>query len=301
MSNSNTNSNININRSNPDISDASHDSDRAVKDAPAFDFYPERWSQGTRHLTKVERCDYLDLLGFQWSNDGLPGELDAIARILGYRKASQIPAAVLEKFPLCEDGKRRNARLEVIRSEQRERIRKRKERGKLAAATRWLERDGGGGSPGERRRQKRRGADANALLEHRSGDACPMLKHLENDANAMHKQCPPPTTHHPPQDSVSSPPASRPTLEQARTAANQVGVTVEEADAWWHAREASGWMRGMVGGGTVAVGLNWHADLKAYTNRAHERKAHLAAKAKPPPVGAAGAMRAGDSSNPRKF
>src|SRR5215213_1980671 len=100
---------------------------RMSRDAPAFDFYPERWSQGTRHMSKVERCDYLDLLSFQWSNEGIPGDLDAVARILGYRRASQIPASVLEKFPAGVDGKRRNERLEVIRTDQRERIRKRSE------------------------------------------------------------------------------------------------------------------------------------------------------------------------------
>ncbi len=41
------------------------------KDAPAFDFYPERWSHGTRHLSKVERCDFLDLLAVQWTENGI--------------------------------------------------------------------------------------------------------------------------------------------------------------------------------------------------------------------------------------
>src|SRR3954470_10950052 len=101
-------------------------SELTFKDAPAFDFFPERWSQGTRHMSKVERCDYLDLLAFQWTEGAVPGDLQAVARILGYRRATQIPALVLEKFPVCSDGRRRNGRLEMIRQEQRERIARRR-------------------------------------------------------------------------------------------------------------------------------------------------------------------------------
>ena len=39
------------------------------------------------------------------------------------------------------------------------------------------------------------------------------------------------------------------------------------ADEWWHAREGSDWMKGAGGGGTVAVGSNWQADLKTYATR----------------------------------
>src|SRR3954470_24956005 len=107
-----------------------------VKDAPAFDFYAERWSHGTRHMSKTERSDYLDLLVFQWTELAIPSDLQAVARILGYKRPAQIPQAVLEKFPLCDDGKRRNPRLEIIRAEQRERIRKKSEQRKAAAKTR---------------------------------------------------------------------------------------------------------------------------------------------------------------------
>lgn len=93
-----------------------------TKDAPAFDFFPERWTHGTRHMTKVERCDYLDLLCTQWTDDGLPADVEMIARILGYKKAAQVPPTVIAKFPLAEDGKRRNRLLETIREKQRERI-----------------------------------------------------------------------------------------------------------------------------------------------------------------------------------
>jgi len=108
-----------------------------TKDAPAFDFYAERWTHGTRHMTKVERCDYMDLLAHQWTNDGLPADLNIVARLIGYKKASQIPALVLEKFPVAEDGKRRNRRLEEERAKQRERIARKSQASKRANAVRW--------------------------------------------------------------------------------------------------------------------------------------------------------------------
>lgn len=108
-----------------------------MQDAPAFDFYPERWTHGTRHMTKVERCDYIDLLCHQWTDDGLPADLQILARLIGYRKSVQIPPFVLEKFPLAADGKRRNPRLEVERENQRARIEKAREKGQKMAAGRW--------------------------------------------------------------------------------------------------------------------------------------------------------------------
>lgn len=59
----------------------------------------------------------------------------------------------------------------------------------------------------------------------------------------------------------------RPTLEQAKAAARGIGITEAKADEWWHAREASEWIKGAAGGGTMAVGSNWQADLKTYASR----------------------------------
>lgn len=93
-----------------------------MKDAPAFDFYPERWTHGTRGMTKTERSDYLDLLCLQWTEDGLPDSNLDLARLCGYRESKSLSLRVVAKFPVSIDGKRRNERLEVIRNEQRKRI-----------------------------------------------------------------------------------------------------------------------------------------------------------------------------------
>ena len=53
-----------------------------------------------------------------------------------------------------------------------------------------------------------------------------------------------------------------PTLEQAKSVAPQAGVTPEQAERWWHTREASGWMRANAAGGSVPVSSNWQSDMK---------------------------------------
>jgi hypothetical protein len=42
------------------------------RDAPAFDFYPERWLVGTAAMSDAEQLSYLRLLCHQWTMDGLP-------------------------------------------------------------------------------------------------------------------------------------------------------------------------------------------------------------------------------------
>lgn len=104
-----------------------------TKDAPAFDFYPERWLSGVAMLSDGEQLAYLRLLCHQWLEGGLPDDVAALKRCAG----KGVTDKLLVKFPLCEDGQRRNARLEVIRTEQRERIAKKSEQRKAAANARW--------------------------------------------------------------------------------------------------------------------------------------------------------------------
>lgn len=55
----------------------------------------------------------------------------------------------------------------------------------------------------------------------------------------------------------------RPTLSQATSAGQTIGITPEAVSIWWNKREASEWMKGTAGGGTTPVGSNWQADLTA--------------------------------------
>ncbi len=63
----------------------------------------------------------------------------------------------------------------------------------------------------------------------------------------------------------------RPSLAQALEMAILAGVTQEEADSWWNAREASDWTRGHGGGGTLPIGTNHAADLKTWVNSFRQR------------------------------
>jgi hypothetical protein len=85
------------------------------RDAPALDFYPERWLVGTAAISDAEQLSYLRLLCHQWTMDGLPIDTVILKRIGG----KGVTDSLLEKFPITE-GKRRNPELE----ENRERFRK---------------------------------------------------------------------------------------------------------------------------------------------------------------------------------
>jgi hypothetical protein len=68
----------------------------------------------------------------------------------------------------------------------------------------------------------------------------------------------------------------RPTLDQAKAAAANIGMTAEAATAWWQTREASDWRKGTGGSATTPVGANWQADLansRAWATDAAEKLA----------------------------
>jgi uncharacterized protein YdaU (DUF1376 family) len=98
-----------------------------------FDMYPERFIAGTAIMDLAERGAYITLLCHQWLAESLPADPRILARLAG----GDVSPAVLDKFPVCEDGKRRNAKLERVRQEQVERMQKNKGRAQRAANARW--------------------------------------------------------------------------------------------------------------------------------------------------------------------
>lgn len=106
-----------------------------MKDAPYFNFYPERWLAGVVMLSDAEQLAFLRLLCQQWlaEDAGLPADLPTLRRAAG----KGVTPALLEKFPIDQDGRRRNTKLESIRSEQRARMAKASEKGRKMAAGRW--------------------------------------------------------------------------------------------------------------------------------------------------------------------
>jgi hypothetical protein len=181
-----------------------------MKDAPAFDFYPERWTHGTRGMSKTERSDFLDLLCYQWTEDGLPANSLDLARLCGYREARTLSIKVVEKFPVSTDGKRRNERLEVIRNEQRKRI--------------------------EDRRRGAMKTNAQRALSVRSAGR-------ERLAEGVADATPPPTTH--PKTASQSRPRA-PTLQEWQEFSR--GLTPpfppSESERAWNHYESNGWRVG---------------------------------------------------------
>lgn len=104
-----------------------------MKDAASFDLYPADWLAGTLLMSFEEKGLYLELLCLQWESGHLPPD-EQLRRL---RTKPAALAAVLAKFPVGEDGNRRNLRLETEREKQRER-RARKSLGAAKTnAARW--------------------------------------------------------------------------------------------------------------------------------------------------------------------
>jgi hypothetical protein len=103
-----------------------------IKDAPAFDFYPERWLAGVAEFSDAEQLSYLRLLCHQWLRQGLPAETAYLRRLAG----KGVTEALLAKFPIDPDGLRRNPRLETVRADQRERIARKRLGGAMTNAKR---------------------------------------------------------------------------------------------------------------------------------------------------------------------
>jgi uncharacterized protein YdaU (DUF1376 family) len=79
-----------------------------------------------------ERGHYLTLLMVAWDRGSLPAELDSLERLS--QGVTAVWPMLADKFPVGDDGQRRNARLEQHRERCVELKEKRVEAGKLAAA-----------------------------------------------------------------------------------------------------------------------------------------------------------------------
>lgn len=187
------------------------------RDAPAFDFYPERWLSGVAVFSDAEQIAYLRLLCHQWLNEALPDNPAALKRLGGKGVTPQL----LAKFPAGSDGLRRNPRLEVIRTEQRERIARASDKARKMALTKWekerlraLEKPSPNtAQPSATQPSGQPDAphepspdDAQALLEQSSSISPALPEPSQNHAPALLEQssstspalpegCPPPTTH----------------------------------------------------------------------------------------------------------
>jgi hypothetical protein len=261
-----------------------------MKDAPAFDFYPERWLAGVAEMDNLDQLAYLRLLCHLWLRDGLPESVDVLSRLAGI----QVSPDVLVKFPLCNDGKRRNARLEEIRAEQRARIATRRQGAMKTNMKRWNGRVANE-SLGDRSATVER--VANESLGDRSATVERVANESLSDRSAtierVANESPPPTTHPKQQQQQQQPAGARGhcDLDEARAYAvsyskgNSAGIAIpmHVVSQWHDAREAVGWVT--VKGGLELPIADWKADLRIFAT--HYQKNELSR-----PNGAAAAKRA---------
>lgn len=81
---------------------------------PAFQFYPDDFLAGTFDLSPHEVGVVIRLLCHQWNRAFLPNDMEKLQRLAG----GNVSDDVLSKFPVAQDGTRKNVRLENERAKQ---------------------------------------------------------------------------------------------------------------------------------------------------------------------------------------
>jgi len=105
---------------------------------PAFQFYANDFTAGTRAMTLTEVGAYIRLLCYQWDSGSVPdGDAKRLSIILACNpsQALKLWTVLAHKF-VCEAGECRNPRLERERQAQTNYRRLQSERGKASAAAR---------------------------------------------------------------------------------------------------------------------------------------------------------------------
>lgn len=108
--------------------------------SPWMAFWGEDFNRSTIGWSLEERGAYHFLLWHSWSCDGLPPELDRIFRLDPDLK--RLWPCLESKFPIAEDGRRRNPRQERGRMEMINISSGKSKAGKLGASKRWQQDNG---------------------------------------------------------------------------------------------------------------------------------------------------------------
>jgi uncharacterized protein YdaU (DUF1376 family) len=108
--------------------------DESKRKAPAFQFYADDFLAGTLDMSQEDVGSYIRLLCHQWSRGSIPVETEKQQRLAG----GSISVDVLVKFPVGDDGLRRNPRLEEERAKQMQFRQKQREKGLKSAETRKM-------------------------------------------------------------------------------------------------------------------------------------------------------------------
>ena len=171
---------------------------------PSFPFYVDDFIGGTQHMTAAEIGAYVLLLCHQWREGSLPSNPSLLTRIC--RQRIDRMTCVLDKFPVCDDGLRRNPRMDIVRCERAAYVAMQSEKGKRSAANR-------GSTVVEKR------------LQPKGNSPSPSPK---EDI-----QSPP---------DGGTVPDQNPTLEDCIQASATIGMTKKSIEAFFHHFNAVGWI-----------------------------------------------------------
>ena len=93
-----------------------------------FPFYVKDWlaSRSVKRMTLAQRGAYLELLCAQWLDGSLPDDKDELRAILAVSEPefSKVWSRVEPMFPVCQDGQRRNEKLDELREKALEKSQK---------------------------------------------------------------------------------------------------------------------------------------------------------------------------------
>ena len=117
---------------------------------PAYLWYPKDWDSDefVKSLTYEQQGIYRKLLDHQWLEGSIPKNAIQIATVLGFRNGDidrfkdEVWPAIAQKFVAQRRNRDRlvNKRLEVIRQERDEFLKKATRAGKKGARVRWRKR-----------------------------------------------------------------------------------------------------------------------------------------------------------------
>ena len=77
-----------------------------------------RTSETWRTMSHTQRGIYMELIGHQWEEESIPGDLVHVMRLLHPKAKKKDVSHVLERFPVGDDGRRRNDRTAEVRQDQ---------------------------------------------------------------------------------------------------------------------------------------------------------------------------------------
>lgn len=186
---------------------------------PAFQFYADDFLGGTADMTQSEIGAYILLLCQQWNRGAIPTDPER-QKVLA---KGEVSSHVLSKFSQTNDGELKNARMEIVRREQKKFSKAQSDNGKAGAKARWRNH----GDP-----------NGGAIIPPL---ATPMAE------NSSPTPTPTPTPSPIKREEVASLPLSKfqkPSIEDCRVESERLGMSAGEGDCFFHFHESKGWIIG---------------------------------------------------------